>query len=167
MESKSSVSKPEFDIFISYAKADEKKALEICNALEAQSVLCWVAARNLSPDSKQSDEITRAIEDSACLVIILSGAANESHLVEADVEQAVSYGKPVFSFRIEDILPTEKLQLFTSNAHWIDAWHGNLREHIDRITDALQSVSQTLNHPDANDKPKQKRTWFGLMRKRW
>jgi hypothetical protein len=53
--------------------------------------------------------------------------------VRAEVERAYSKGKPIFPFRVEDVLPSRSLELFISTKHWIDAWQGNFSQHTGKL----------------------------------
>lgn len=66
-----------FDAFISHASADQPKVKKICKALESKGVKCWIAPRNVTPGADYSDEIMSGIENSRCLVLVLSKSANE------------------------------------------------------------------------------------------
>ena len=68
---------PQNRVFISYAKADAKKAGKIAVCLEERGVTCWIALRDVKPGAAYGDEIIRGIETSPAFVLILSGASNE------------------------------------------------------------------------------------------
>lgn len=125
--------------FISYAAADAGKAEEIVRHLEAAGLSCWVAPRDVTPGAEYGNEIIRGIENSRCLVLVLSAAANASKFVRREVERAVSKGKPVIPFRIESVLPSPQLELFVSSTQWIDAWNGPMVAGLRRLSDALHS----------------------------
>jgi hypothetical protein len=111
---------PQNRVFISYAKADAKKAGKI-------------APRDVKPGASYGDEIIRGIETSSTFVLILSGASNESDFVAREVERAISKKKPVIPVRIENVEPSRALQLFISGTQWIDAFSGRLATHMDRL----------------------------------
>ena len=123
--------------FISYAKADTKKAQEIATSLEQRGLTCWIAPRDVRVGRTYGDEIIRGIETSRTLVLILSEAANRSPFVAREVERAVSKGKPVFPIRVEEVLPSPSLELFIASTQWIDAWSGKLTPHVDSLASLL------------------------------
>ena len=57
-------------------------------------------------------------------------ASNNSKFVRREVEQADRKDKPIYAVRIEQVDPSDDLQLFLSEIHWIDAWKGDLAAHI-------------------------------------
>lgn len=126
-----------FSAFVSYASPDRDKAFEIANSLEARGLKCWIAPRNVRPGREYGDEIIRGIENSRCLILVLSEAANESVYVRREAERAVSKRKPIFPIRIEDVLPSPGLELFVSATHWIDAWSSDRVATFDQIAGLL------------------------------
>lgn len=102
------------DVFISYAKADAKKAARIAELLEERGVRCWIAPRDVKPGASYGDEIIRGIETSSAFLLVLSSASNESDFVAREVERAISKKKAVLPVRIENVEPSRALQLFIS-----------------------------------------------------
>ncbi|MCF2947559.1 toll/interleukin-1 receptor domain-containing protein [Paraglaciecola aquimarina] len=145
--------KTQFDIFISYASNDKDKAFEICESIEMRGLKCWIAPRNIRAGKEYSEEIIKGIEVSKSLLVVLSESANNSKFVKREVERAVSNGKPIYPFRIEDVKPSLSLELFISSAHWIEAWQGNLIEHIDKLVEELKQVSDELFVHNIKDLP--------------
>lgn len=123
--------------FVSYAKADAKRAQEIADGLEARGFSCWIAPRNVRPGRPYGDEIIRGIERARALILVLSSESNESIFVAREVERAVSKNKHVFPIRIEDVQPSSSLELFVSSTQWIDAFSGRLTPHVDRLARLL------------------------------
>ncbi len=124
---------PQNRVFISYAKADAKKAGKIAACLEERGVTCWIAPRDVKPGASYGDEIIRGIETSSAFILILSGASNESDFVAREVERAISKKKPVIPVRIENVEPSRALQLFISGTQWVDTFSGRLATHMDRL----------------------------------
>ncbi len=62
MTANDSSSRSAFSAFISYAKADQKRAQEIADGLEARGFTCWIAPRDVRPGRSYGDEIIRGIE---------------------------------------------------------------------------------------------------------
>ena len=100
-----------------------------------------MAPRDIRAGREYGDEIIRGIQLSRSLVLVLSEAANESVFVRREVERAVSKRKPVFPIRIEETIPSPSLELFVSATHWIDAWSGNLVDHMDLLARELAGGS--------------------------
>jgi tetratricopeptide (TPR) repeat protein len=128
---------PLLSAFISHAKADEKKAHAIAQALESRGYKCWIAPRDVKAGRSYGDEIIRGIESTRSFVLVLSKASNDSAFVAREVERAVSKKKPIFAVRIANVEPAPSLELFISGTQWIDAFSGRLGTHIDRLANLL------------------------------
>src|SRR3954462_2543470 len=93
------------DIFISYSSNDKACAYKICELLEARSIACWIAPRDVAPGAVFDEALLDAIENTQAMVLILSSHANSSAFVKNEVNRAFSRGKTIFTVRIQDILP--------------------------------------------------------------
>ena len=127
--------------FISYASEDESVAGTISAYLEQSGVSCWIASRDVRPGADYGAEIIDAIETSASLVLVLSEHANSSEFVKREVERAVSKGKPIFSVRVRDVVPSKSLELFISSAEWIDALQPPIEQYLGRLADSIRSAA--------------------------
>jgi hypothetical protein len=108
------------DVFISYEKNDKAIADVVCAALEAAAIKCWIAPRDIV--GKYGAAIIKGINTSKIMVLVLSSNANKSHFVEKEVERAASKGVVIYPLRVENVLPSEELELFISTEQWLDAW---------------------------------------------
>ena len=122
-----------YTAFISHASADAEKANLVCASLEAKGFRCWIAPRDIRAGREYAEEIIYGIQNSRCLILLLSDAANASPFVRREVERAVHHRKPVFPVRMEDVMPSASLELFVSSTHWIDAWAGDLVEKMELL----------------------------------
>jgi hypothetical protein len=128
-------------VFISYAKADARKADKIAACLEERGVQCWIAPRDVKPGAAYGDEIISGIETSSAFILVLSGASNQSDFVAREVERAISKKKPVIPVRIENVEPSRALQLFISGTQWVDAFSGKFATHMDRLAARFAEAS--------------------------
>ncbi len=126
-----------YSAFISHSSKDVEVAQEVCAHLEERGLRCWIAPRNVRPGRNYGAEIVRGIERSKCLVLILSDDSNASRPVKDEVECAYRKGKPVFPLRIEEVPPSPALEFFISSSHWIDAWTGDMTQHVERLAEGL------------------------------
>ncbi|UTW45256.1 TIR domain-containing protein [bacterium SCSIO 12696] len=124
---------PGYAAFISHSSKDMEKAYEICESLEERGLKCWIAPRDIRPGKAYAEEIVYGVQQSRCLVVLLSESANNSINVAAEAEEARKSGKPIFPVRIEDVQPSSKLSFYVSVTQWIDAWSGSLLDHVDHL----------------------------------
>jgi hypothetical protein len=138
------------DVFISYSSHDKAVADATCAALEAQRIRCWIAPRDVLAGTEYAEAIVSAIEGCRAMVLIFSAHANESPHIRREVERAVSKGKFIVPFRIEDVLPSRAMEYCLSNTHWLDALTPPLEM---RIGELVASVSRLLNRQDSTAAP--------------
>ena len=70
----------EHDIFISYSSKDRDTAFSICNMLENNNLLCWIAPRNVTGGKSYAREIIEAINKSTVVLFIFSDNSNKTML---------------------------------------------------------------------------------------
>ena len=129
--------KPEpFHVFISHASDDRNAAMVIVDRLEAASIRCWIAPRNIPTGEHWAEHIDAAIHDAGCVVVLISDAANRSTPVGNEVDLAFKYTKPIFPVRLEDVELGPRLRLYINALQWIDAFHRALPDVADEL--ALQ-----------------------------
>ena len=133
-------SAPPPTVFISYASDDLAVAEEICNLLEDDAIACWIAPRNVDPGIDYAEQILDGIESTRVMVLLLSARANASPFVKREVERAISKGKVVIPFRIEDVRPSRSLELFVSTNQWIDAWTPPLASRVRVLASAIRGL---------------------------
>ncbi len=137
------------DAFISYATPDLSEAQRYCALLESNGLKCWISARDGLAGESYGKDIVSAIDRSGVLVLILSTDANKSEWVEREVERAASKRKRIVSLRLEEVGPSEQLQLFVSSTNWVDAW--KLSE--DQLLSKLLPVFRVKELSHSNAKP--------------
>jgi hypothetical protein len=109
------------DIFISYSSHDKSVADAVCAATEAQRIRCWIAPRDVLAGTEYGAAIVKASEDCRSMVLVFSAHANEVPHIRRELECAVSKGKIIVPFRIEDVLPSGAMEYCLGNTHWLDA----------------------------------------------
>jgi ribosomal protein L7Ae-like RNA K-turn-binding protein len=94
-----------YDIFISHSSKDGKIAFTLCQALEKEGFICWIAPRNVKVGFPYAKSIVEGIEKSKALVVLFSNNANESTGVLKEIEIANNSKIPIITLRIEDVFP--------------------------------------------------------------
>ena len=111
-------------IFVSYSTDDSAVAEQIRDGLEAASISCWMAPRDIVPGKEYAEQILDAIENCEVMVLVLSETSNSSRFVRSEVERAVSKNKVIVPVRIHEVTLSRSLEFFISSAQWIDALEG-------------------------------------------
>jgi hypothetical protein len=139
------------DVFISHSVKDERVADAVVAKLEAESVTCWVAPRDVVPGADWGESIINAIESSRIMILIFSKSANESPQIEREVERAVNKGIYIIPFRVDNIEPTRSLEYFISTSQWMDAFSPPLERHLDNLAKTVKAVLTTPSLPKLVD----------------
>jgi hypothetical protein len=127
-------------VFISHASEDHAVAEQVCRLLEQDGVGCWIAPRNVDAGREYGGQIIDGIESTRVMVLLLSAPANASTFVSKEVERAVSKGKVVIPFRIQDVRPSRSLELFISSHQWLDAWTPPLEARVHVLAAAIRGL---------------------------
>ncbi len=72
------------------------------------------------------------------MVVLFSGAANDSVQVMQEVERAVAKKLAIIPIRIEDAIPTGSLELMLSSRHWLDAYNSPIEHHLDELANSIR-----------------------------
>ncbi len=128
------------EVFICYASRDKAIAEAVCAALEARSIKCWIAPRDVLPGTEWAETIVDALDTSRILVLVLSSSSNTSPQVIREVGRAASNGIPIIPLRIDDVIPSKAMDYFVSSHQWLDAQKGPLKKHLQRLADILQQI---------------------------
>lgn len=128
------------DIFISYSSKDKLTADKICSFLEANGVRCWITPRDVLPGSNWGESIIDAIYDARAMLLVFSSNSNISEHIKREVERAVSRGKAIIPFRIEDVMPSKSLEYFISTQHWLDAYTPPLEKHLQHLAKTIKML---------------------------
>ena len=128
------------DVFISYSSGDKPTADAVCAGLEQRGIRCWIAPRDILPSQVWSEAIMDAITASRLAVVIVSAHSNTSQQVIREVERAVSQGKPILPFRIENVELSKSLEYFLSTPHWLDAITPPLERHIRKMSETVKAL---------------------------
>jgi hypothetical protein len=158
---------PRHDVFVSYSTADKPVADAIVSRLEQASIRCWIAPRDVIPGMVWAEAIIEAIDTSRLMVVVLSGAANQSNQVVREVERAIAHNVVVIPFRIESILPTGAMAYYLGSEHWLDALTPPLESHIANLVKASLALLErpvTTAPPTATEAPPGPSLQGGLRR---
>jgi WD40 repeat protein len=133
------------DVFISYSHHDKSAADAVCAKLEQHGIRCWIAPRDVEPGTEWAGSIIHAISNSKIMVLVFSKNANDSPQIRKEVERAVNKGVIVVPLRIEDVIPTESLEYFMSNVHWLDALTPPLENHLDHLAGTVKIMLERMS----------------------
>ncbi|MGH6910393.1 MAG: TIR domain-containing protein, partial [Phenylobacterium sp.] len=127
-------------IFISYATADRAEALKVCKAIERRGTKCWISMRDVPPGANYQEAIVQSIRGARAVVLVFTGAANNSDEIKKELSLASHYGVPVIALRIEDVELSDAFAYELSTRQWIDAFKDRDRS-IDSLVSRIGQIS--------------------------
>jgi len=131
----------EYDVFVSYSEHDRQIAETVATAIEAASLRCWMAPRDVQPGADWGASIIEALSNSRTMVLVFSGHANASKQVLREVERAVSKGVTIIPLRIDDAPLSQNMEYFISSNHWLDALSGPLESYLERLVRTITAIT--------------------------
>jgi hypothetical protein len=129
-------------VFICHASTDKAVADAACAALEAQRIPCWIAPRDILAGEEYGKSIVDALASCQIVLLVFSAHANGSPQVRREIERAVSKGKIIVPFRIEDVLPSDAMEFALSNTHWLDALTPPMESYLLQLCDTISRLIQ-------------------------
>ena len=129
-----------FDVFVSYSSKDKLVADAVVAAHERDGIRCWYAPRDIPPGADWAKSITKAIHETAMMVLVFSGNSNRSQRVLDEINYAISEAKPILPFRIEAVEPSGALRLHLSSRHWLDAYDPSWEAHIGSLVRSVRAI---------------------------
>jgi tetratricopeptide (TPR) repeat protein len=127
-------------VFVSYATADRKQALQVTKAIEQRGTKCWISCRDVEPGENYQEAIVRSIREAPAMVLVFSEAANNSDEIKKELSLASRYHIPLMALRIEDVEPSDAFAYELSTRQWIDAFEG-WDKSIDALVQSLDGIS--------------------------
>ena len=129
-------------VFICHSSQDKQVADAACAALEAQRISCWIAPRDILAGEEYGKSIVDALASCRIVLLVFSAHANGSPQVRREIERAVSKGKIIVPFRIEDVLPSDAMEFALSNTHWLDALTPPMERYLLQLCDTIARLIQ-------------------------
>ncbi|MBT9446086.1 MAG: AAA family ATPase [Hyphomonadaceae bacterium] len=98
----------QYAAFVSYSRQDKPRAKRLAAALEVGGLRTWIDQKNLQAGDALTNEITDAIEQASCFVLLLTEKSNDSDWVHKEVEVARTAGKKIIIVAMRNIEPSPK-----------------------------------------------------------
>lgn len=142
-----------YDVFISYSTVDQKIAEGVCGYLESNGYRCFVAYRDIPLGVVWAAAITKALDESAMMVVVFSRSFNNSEQTDREIEIASENKIPILTYRVSNEEMTGVKKYYLKNLNWIDAfpepnkYFGQLLISVEKLVGNLEEASSTANHP--------------------
>lgn len=128
------------DVFISYSSKDQPWADAICATLEANTIRCWMAPRDIPEGVEYPAALTAALRSSRALLLVFSESSNVSPQVQREVERSVALKIPIVPFRIDVVPLSEAMEYMISTPQWLDADAKEPEKSVARLVPAVQKL---------------------------
>ena len=102
--------------FISYSSKNQQMADSFKAFFNQNGIETWMAPGDIPFGSTYTSAINRAIKESGCFVLLLSGNAQESPWVLKETERAISTGKTIFTVLLDDVSMNDDFEFMLSTS---------------------------------------------------
>lgn len=128
----------DYDIFLSYRRADQAVARKVVEALEARGVRVWWDQK-IEGGEDWRDAIVDSLTRSSVLVILFSEECNDSKQLRKELAIADTMDKEIVPVLIEDTQPRGHFLYELAARNWIQI-HPNPERKVDDLALRLESV---------------------------
>lgn len=108
-------------IFISYSSKNTEIAEKARDYLEVNGLNCWMAPRDIKTSDNYAQEIMDGLINAKMVLLVFSKDSHDSKYVREELNNAFIRDKPILPFRIDDTLPSGRVEFFLRNQQWLDA----------------------------------------------
>lgn len=127
-------------VFIGYSLEDKLVADAACAALEAQRIPCWIAPRDILTNDESGEAISEMLAQCPIVLLIFSSNAVDSPEVRREIDWAVSKGKIIVPFRVDDLKASETFKFAHGKTHWLDALTSQLEVHLTQLCNTISRL---------------------------
>lgn len=127
-------------VFISYSNKDSPLAQQVCAALEANGLRCWIAPRDISKGTLWPEAIATALEECPVVVLIFTAHSNASPDVLNEIALATENNAARIVFQAEVVPPSKSLKYYLHVVQWLDATSKPLKAALRELVDAVQQA---------------------------
>jgi hypothetical protein len=127
-------------VFISYSSKDVVVAKQVLEYLEKNDIDCWIAPRNIMAGKHYASSILDAIKSSKVFFLLFSPYSNISEQCLKEVDRAVNAKIPIIPFRLEEHSPTEAMEYYLCNTHWLDAFYQETGHYFPQLLSTCQRI---------------------------
>lgn len=125
-------------IFFSYSHKNMQEAELLQNLFTKNGLEVWVDNNGIRAGSEFAEEIYNAIEQSCCLVLLLTEESDQSTNVLKEVHKADSINKPIIPIKIT------KFNRSQNTGYYIDRLHITTLDRIDEADKQMQKLLSDL-----------------------
>lgn len=135
--------------FISYSSKNHTYAEIFRKILINNKIEMWMAPYSIPAGSKYAQEISRAIKECSCFVLLMTNEAQESVWVAKEIERAINYRKRIITIQTEDVRLNDEFELYISSDQIVKL--NNIDENSYEIKSVISDIASCLGN-DKTDK---------------
>lgn len=124
-------------VFLSHSSADGELARQLCAFLEARSVPCWIAPRDIPTGRPYAAAILDGIENSESLLLLATNTALSSQNVLNEVEQAHKRRKRILTVIVPPAVVRGEMDFYICRLQWLQAGGKNMEEVAAEVASVL------------------------------
>jgi hypothetical protein len=133
-------------VFISYARSDLAYADRVVNSLASEGIDAWIDREGLQPGTPDWEAAIRtAVENTIAVVLLASPRSASSHFVNAEIQLANSFSRPIYPLWIDGSNWIDAVPLVLANTQGIDCrnalWQDGVRQLINILKSHLKDGS--------------------------
>ncbi len=141
-------------VFVSYSSKDADFMKNITGLLEVMKIEYWKAPEKIPPGSSYAKEINRAIENCGLFLLILSQNSQSSIWCEKEVDSALSYGRRIIPYNIDNVTLEDAFRFYLNNVQMI--FHTrNSSKGLNELKNQLKPLSNLNSAPAAKEEKKE------------
>ncbi len=129
----------QYDIFVSYRRADRELVAAVVRRLEQRGVAVWYDA-NIEGGADWRETIVEALTNSQMLAIFFSEECNTSRQLKKELAVADSLSKPVVPILIENTQPRGAYLYELADRNWIQVFPDPMA-HMDELVEHLATLA--------------------------
>lgn len=127
------------DVFISYKAEEFEIADWVKSTLEQNGISCWMAPMSIEGGKSYAYEIPKAIRECRAFVLILSKRAQESIWVPRELDQAITAGKIVLPFMMENCELRDDFNFYLTNVQRYEAYESK-KKAIEKMVREIRAI---------------------------
>ncbi|NWF69572.1 MAG: toll/interleukin-1 receptor domain-containing protein [Chloroflexi bacterium] len=141
-------------IFISYSRKDKEFAQRLVAQLEKSGYPCWIDTEAIEGGQKWVQQINEALKNALCVILVLSGHAQQSDFVSRELGMADALKKLIIPVRLEATEPsiqTDHLQFIDFQKQPFDKAFKQLIAALPPLEKPLRTLPEKLtagNYPN-------------------
>ena len=133
-------------LFISYSSLEKNECNQVIDYIKSEGHKVWIAPENVPAGKDYADVIPDAIRKCDAFVVLLTEKSQASKWVPKELDQAITAGKTIVPFHMDESKYTDSFEFRLSNVQRIEA-AGRMDEALSELGQVLKKIKDgTYDH---------------------